>query len=100
MALRPFRLDELPAAPQDLVEPQVADVELDLRVELGRSQMDISQVMRLRHGSVVPLAEAVAEPVDVYANEQLVARGEVLVLNETFCVRITELLGDSQQAAG
>lgn len=101
MALRPFQLDEFTDNIHSSNSPDhLPDVELDLRVELASTQMDVNQVMRLRRGSVVPLDKAVAEPVDLYANEQLVARGEVLVLNDTFCIRITELVGDSTQIAG
>jgi flagellar motor switch protein FliN/FliY len=68
------------------------DVELDVKVELGRTEMLIEQVLGLGVGSVVELDKAAGDPVDIYVNERLVARGEVLVLNNSFCVRISDVL--------
>lgn len=72
------------------------DVELDLKIELGRTQMDLEQVLKLRKGSVVALDKLAGDPVDVYVNGRLVARGEVLVLNDNFCVRVAELVSGSE----
>lgn len=68
------------------------DVELDLKIELGRTQMNLADVLKLRRGSVVTLDKLAGDPVDVLVNGRLVARGEVLVLNENFCVRVAELV--------
>lgn len=68
------------------------DVELDLRVELGRAYLYREDVLKLRDGAVVTLDKLADDPVDVYANGRLVARGEVLVLNDSFCVRVDELI--------
>jgi flagellar motor switch protein FliN/FliY len=68
------------------------DVDLDLRIELGRTQMYLEDVLKLKRGSVVPLDKLAGDPVDIYVNGRLVARGEVLVLNDNFCVRVAELL--------
>lgn len=68
------------------------DVELDLRVELGRTELLIDEVMKLREGSVVPLDKLAGDPVDIFVNGRMVARGEVLVLNDNFCVRVAEIL--------
>jgi flagellar motor switch protein FliN/FliY len=70
----------------------VRDVELDVKIELGRTQMYLEDVLKLRKGSVVPLDKLAGDPVDVYVNGRLVARGEVLVLNDNFCVRVAELI--------
>lgn len=90
-----------PFAAPDLTETQpdselasldlLDDVELEVRVELGRSEMYIGDVLRLGVGSVVELDKAAGDSVDVYVNDRLVARGEVLVLNDNFCVRIHEI---------
>ena len=69
------------------------DVQLDVRVELGRSRMLVDDVLRLGSGSVVELDRPSGDPVDIFVNNGLVARGEVVVLAERFCVRITEILG-------
>ncbi len=70
----------------------LSDVELDVRIELGRTEMYIEDVLRLGVGAVVELNKLAGDPVDVYVNEQLVARGEVLVLNDNFCVRINDIV--------
>jgi flagellar motor switch protein FliN/FliY len=68
------------------------DVELDVKIELGRTEMYIEDVLGLGTGSVVELDKTAGDPVDIFVNERLVARGEVLVLNDTFCVRINDIL--------
>lgn len=68
------------------------DVELDLRIELGRTELLIEEVLQLREGTVVPLDKLAGDPVDILVNGRLIARGEVLVLNDNFCVRIAEIL--------
>ncbi len=68
------------------------DVELDVKVELGRAEMYIEDVLKLAPGSVVQLDKVAGDSVDVYVNDRLVARGEVLVLNENFCVRISDIV--------
>jgi flagellar motor switch protein FliN/FliY len=75
-------------APLDLLR----DVQLDLKIELGRTHMQLEDVLRLKQGSVVTLDKLAGDPVDVYANGRLIARGEVLVLNDNFCVRVAELV--------
>ena len=79
----------------------VRDVDLSLRIELGRTHMYLEDVLKLRKGSVVPLDKLAGDPVDIYVNGRLIARGEVLVLNDNFCVRVAELIaGDEAKAAG
>ncbi len=68
------------------------DVELTVKIELGRCEMAVSNILTLTNGSVVELDKLAGDPVDVLANEQLIARGEVLVLNDNFCVRINEII--------
>jgi len=68
------------------------DVEFDLHIELGRTEMMVEEVLTLQEGSVVPLDKLAGDPVDIIANGRLVARGEVLVLNDNFCVRVAEIL--------
>ena len=70
----------------------LGDVELDLRIELGRTELLIDEVLQLKEGSVVPLDKLAGDPVDILVNGRLVARGEVLVLNDNFCVRVAEIL--------
>jgi flagellar motor switch protein FliN/FliY len=75
----------------------IRDVELDLKIELGRTQMHLEDVLKLRKGAVVPLDKLAGDPVDIYVNGRLIARGEVLVLNDNFCVRVNELLAAQER---
>ncbi|MBX3322824.1 MAG: flagellar motor switch protein FliN [Phycisphaeraceae bacterium] len=70
----------------------LSDVNLNVKIELGRTRMLVEDVLRLGEGAVVELDKLAGDPVDVYINDRHVARGEVLVLNESFCVRISEIL--------
>ncbi|MGP1346407.1 MAG: flagellar motor switch protein FliN [Phycisphaerales bacterium] len=70
----------------------LSDVNLHVKIELGRTKMLIEDVLRLSAGSVVELDKLAGDPVDVFVNERLVARGEVLVLNDNFCVRVNEII--------
>jgi flagellar motor switch protein FliN/FliY len=68
------------------------DVTLKVKIELGRTQMYVEDVLRLAPSSVVELDKAAGDPVDIFVNDRHVARGEVLVLNESFCVRVSEII--------
>ena len=70
----------------------LGDVNLDVKIELGRTRMFVEDVLRLKDGAVVELEKLAGDPVDVFVNERLIARGEVLVLNDNFCVRINEIV--------
>ena len=76
----------------------IKDVDLDLRIELGRTHMYLQDVLKLRSGSVVPLDKLAGDPVDIFVNGRLIAKGEVLVLNDNFCVRIGELIAGAEAA--
>jgi len=94
-----YRLEELkgaPASTETATFDLIRDVELDLRIELGRTHMYLEDVLKLRKGSVVPLDKMAGEPVDIYVNGRLIARGEVLVLNDNFCVRVAELVAGTK----
>jgi len=71
----------------------LSQVNLNVRIELGRTKMLVEDVLRLNEGSVVELDKLAGDPVDVFVNDRLVARGEVLVLNDAFSVRINEIVG-------
>jgi flagellar motor switch protein FliN/FliY len=93
--LASFQFKDLAGAPasgEKATLELLQDVDLDLRIELGRTQMHLEDVLKLKRGSVVPLDKLAGEPVDVFVNGRMVARGEVLVLNDNFCVRVTELV--------
>lgn len=75
----------------------LGDVDLNVTIELGRAEMMVEDVLRLQGGSVVELDKLAGDPVDVYVNGQLVARGEVLVLNDSFCVRVSEIVANLEE---
>ena len=68
------------------------DVQLSIVVEVGRIQMLISDLLELDEESVIELDSVVGQPLDIRANDLLVARGEVIVVNEKFAVRITDII--------
>lgn len=70
----------------------LGDVNLDVKIELGRTRMFIEDVLKLGDGAVVELDKLAGDPVDIYVNDRHIARGEVLVLNDNFCVRINEII--------
>lgn len=67
------------------------DIPLEIVVELGRTKKKISEVLELTSGSIVELDKMAGEPVDVYVNNKLIAKGEVVVIEEHFGVRIKEI---------
>jgi flagellar motor switch protein FliN/FliY len=77
----------------------LSDVHLNVKIELGRTRMLVEDVLRLNEGAVVELDKLAGDPVDVFVNERHVARGEVLVLNDNFCVRINEILEPQTEGA-
>lgn len=94
-AAAPFELANLQQVMQDAQASSIEllrDVELNVKIELGRSRMLVEDVLKLTEGSVVELDKLAGDPVDVFVNDRLVARGEVLVLNDNFCVRVNEIV--------
>jgi flagellar motor switch protein FliN/FliY len=72
------------------------DVPLALTVELGSTEMALSEVLRLEGGSVITIDRMPGEPIDLLINGRVFARGEVVVINDTFGYRITELVDDAE----
>ena len=77
----------------------IMDVPLEVTVELGRARMRIREILNLSGGSVVELDKLAGEPVDVLVNGQLIAKGEVVVIDENFGIKITDLVREEKQAA-
>ncbi len=75
----------------------ILDVSLDLSVELGRTNIPVRDVLQLGPGSVIELDKLAGEPVDIMINGKLIARGEVVVIDENFGVRITEIASRSER---
>ena len=71
---------------------RVRDIPLEVTVELGRTRLLIRDIMDLSAGSIIELDKIAGEPVDLFANGMLVARGEVIVIDDNFGVRVTEII--------
>jgi flagellar motor switch protein FliN len=75
----------------------ILDIPLTVTVELGRNKMLINDLLQLGQGSVVELTKMVGEPLEVLVNQKLVARGEVVVVNEKFGVRLTDIISPMER---
>jgi flagellar motor switch protein FliN len=75
----------------------ILDIPLTVTVELGRSKMLINDLLQLGQGSVIELTKLVGEPLEVLVNQKLVARGEVVVVNEKFGVRLTDIVSPMER---
>jgi len=75
----------------------ILDIPLTLTVELGRSKMLISELLQLGQGSVLELSKLAGEPMDIFINQRLIARGEVVVVNEKFGVRLTDIVSPAER---
>ncbi len=75
----------------------ILDIPLTVSVELGRSKMLINDLLQLGQGSVIELTKLVGEPLEVLVNNKLVARGEVVVVNDKFGVRLTEIVSPMER---
>ncbi|HID54935.1 TPA: flagellar motor switch protein FliN [Candidatus Poribacteria bacterium] len=82
--------------PKDNIE-LLMDVELDVIIELGRTRMRIGDILRLVPGAIIELDKLAGEPVDVLVNNKPIAKGEVVVLDENFGVRITSIINQEQR---
>jgi flagellar motor switch protein FliN/FliY len=77
---------------------RLSAVPVDVSVEMGRARMTVGETLELRPGSIITLNRMAGEPVDLLINGTSIARGEVVVIDEQFGLRITEVLGESAGA--
>ena len=70
----------------------ILDIPLKVTVELGRTKMNIRDILKLAQGSVAELSKFAGEPLEVFVNEKLIARGEVVLVNEKFGIRLTDII--------
>ena len=77
----------------------ILDIPLTVTVELGRSRMLIGELLQLGQGSVVELAKFAGEPMDVFINQRLIAKGEVVVVNEKFGIRLTDIVSPAERVS-
>jgi flagellar motor switch protein FliN/FliY len=104
----PNASDPKPLQPGELKKPAgktgqpldldfLLDIPLQVKVEVGRTRMQISELLQLGKGSVVELNKLLGEPFEVLVNEKLVARGEVVVVNDHFGVRLTDIISPNER---
>ncbi|MCK6440044.1 MAG: flagellar motor switch protein FliN [Planctomycetes bacterium] len=74
------------------IQSLLGDVELKVQVVLGNAKKSVEEILAMKDGSVVELDKLAGDPLDILVNDRLVAKGEVLVLNENFCIRITDIV--------
>lgn len=103
----PRAVTPLSAPPADLTPTRggdalsfVMDVPVEVTIELGRKTAKIGEVLRLGPGSILELSKANGEPLDVYVNNRLIARGEAVVVGERYGIRLTEVLVGDERARG
>jgi len=75
----------------------ILDVPLEIAVELGRTKMFVNDLLKLGQGSVIELSKIAGETMDIMANQKLIARGEVVVTNEKYGVRLTEVVAPAER---
>lgn len=75
----------------------ILDIPLEITVELGRSKMLINELLKLGQGSVITLSKLAGETLEILANRKLIARGEVVVINEKYGVRLTEIISPMER---
>lgn len=75
----------------------ILDIPLRVTVELGRSKMPVSELLNLTQGSVIELNKLAGEPMEVYVNDKLIARGEAVLVNEKFGVRLIDIISPAER---
>ncbi len=88
------------ATDQQIISPNldlVLDVPLQISVELGRTKMTIRDLLRLREGSIIELPTPVGEPLEILVNEKPIAKGEVVVVNDKYGIRITSIISPTER---
>ncbi|UKL13473.1 flagellar motor switch protein FliN [Dissulfurimicrobium hydrothermale] len=75
----------------------ILDIPLDISVELGRTRLQIRELLQLGQGSVVSLDKLAGEPADIYVNQKLMAKGDIVVVNEKFGIKLTEIISPADR---
>lgn len=90
-------LEDQKEAPQMKNLEFIMDIPLQLTVELGRTKLLVKDVLQLNQGSVVELTKLAGEPLDVFVNSKLVARGEAVVVNDKFGIRLLDIVSPNER---
>lgn len=100
-AAMPAQFDQLEADAQrpasEINLDVILDVPVTLSLEVGRARISIRNLLHLNQGSVVELEREAGEPLDIYVNDTLIAHGEVVVVNERFGVRLTDVISPAER---
>lgn len=97
-ALQPGELrDSSDANDQPLDMEFILDIPLSVKVEVGRTRMMIQELLQLGKGSVIELNKLLGEPFEVLVNDKLMARGEVVVVNDRFGIRLTDIISPNER---
>jgi flagellar motor switch protein FliN len=75
----------------------ILDIPLDVTVELGNVKMPVNELLQLGQGSIIELSKQVGEPLDIYVNDKLVAKGEVVILDEKFGIRVSDIINPAER---
>ena len=75
----------------------ILDIPLQVSVELGRTKLLVKDILQLNQGAVVELTKLAGEPLDIFVNSKLVARGEAVVINEKFGVRLVDIIAPNER---
>ena len=86
----------MPALTEDKTLEVVLDVKVKVTVQLGSCQLSMREVLELAPGAVIQLNQHASDPVGLYVNDKLIAYGEVVVVEDNFGIRITELIGSAK----
>jgi flagellar motor switch protein FliN len=92
-----LRDEQILEGKRDVSLETILDVPVTLSMEVGRSRLPIRNLLQLNQGSVVELERAAGEPLDVYVNGTLIAHGEVVVVNEKFGIRLTDVISPAER---
>lgn len=97
MEAAPAKASAAPISMSDRNLSLILDIPLKVSVELGRTKMPVSELLNLTQGSVIELNKLAGEPMEVYVNDKLIARGEAVVVNEKFGVRLTDIISPAER---
>ncbi len=92
-----LQADSVPDAKSDINMDVILDVPVTLSMEVGRTRIPIRNLLQLNQGSVVELERVAGEPLDVFVNGTLIAHGEVVVVNEKFGIRLTDVISPAER---
>ncbi|CRH76153.1 Flagellar motor switch protein FliN [Chlamydia trachomatis] len=92
-SFQPYQLQE----PETKNLSMLMDIPLQVTVELGRTKRSVKDILELSSGSIIELDKLAGEPVDILVNSRLIAKGEVVVIDENFGVRVTDIMSQSER---